>query len=192
MASDGWNKVLQFLGIIEEYEDEYAETPARSQPVPDLGDESAASGRSRPTNVRRIPTAGSVEDSPLNAPGPAAAPPPSEPSGTVNVIGGPNAAPAPSVSEPRIVDRVHTTQPAAFNDVEGIGEQFRAGTPVAMDLRGCGESTAKRILDFASGLIYGLEGSIERTGDRVFLLIPHDTDVAITAMDRLRDEGLVD
>ena len=63
--------------------------------------------------------------------------------------------------------------------------------PVLMNLQGASEGVAKRLLDFASGLIFGLDGGIERAGDRIFLLIPADTDIAVTEMDRLRERGLV-
>ncbi len=196
MASNGWKRTLQFLGLVEEYEDEYADLPA-DQPFggPGLDPEPPAAPRPEPSNVRRIPAAGRVEEPPAPVPGqgPAATPPPDRPSGTVNVLGGPSRdEPATDAAGgPRIVDRVHVTAPSAFNDVEDVGEQFRDGTPVVMDLKGASESVAKRLLDFASGLIYGLDGSIERTGDRIFRLTPADGALASTEMDRLRDRGLV-
>lgn len=189
MASNGWKRTLQYLGLVEDYEDEYAEVGVGEPVGGNVGTaapEPPAAPRPEPSNVRRIPSAGSEES--VN--GPAATPAPTQPSGTVNVIGGPTAekkAPA----GPRIVDRVHVTSPAAFNDVEDVGERFREGDPVLMNLQGASEAVAKRVLDFASGLIYGLDGSIERTGDRIFLLTPANVDVAATEMDRLRDRGLV-
>ncbi len=190
MASDGWNKVLQFLGIVEEYEDEYADTAVGAKSKPDTSDQ-AETIRAEPTNVRRIPTATKVQERPASDGGPLAQPAPDRPSGTVNVIGGATSASSGRSKGPQTTDRVHVTTPTAFNDVEEIGETFRDATPVIMNLQDCGESNAKRLLDFASGLIYGLDGTIERTGDRIFLLTPSHVDISAPEMDRLRDEGLV-
>jgi cell division inhibitor SepF len=187
MVSNGWKRTLQFLGLVEEYEDEYAEVGVGPDSGTGLGAEPPAAPRPEPSNVRRIPTAGAHEEPRANQPAPR---PAVQPTGTVNVIGGPSAEPA-RTSGPRIVDQVHVTSPSAFNDVEEVGERFRDGTPVLMNLQGASEGTAKRVLDFASGLIFGLDGSIQRTGDRIFLLTPADVDIAATEMDRLRDRGLV-
>ncbi|MEE8602323.1 cell division protein SepF [Euzebya tangerina] len=189
MANDLLKKTLHFLGIVEQYDDDYGDLPP-SATAPQTP--AAAASRPEPSNVRRIPTA---DDGGVPA-GPAATPPPAQPSGTVNVIGATGSTAAdtprePEPSGPSIVDHVHVTSPTAFNDVEEVGEQFRHGVPVLMNLQGASEGVAKRLLDFASGLIFGLDGGIERAGDRVFLLIPADTDVAVTEMDRLRERGLV-
>lgn len=191
MASNTWKRTLHFLGLVEDYEDEYAEVGvADPMAAPPMGAEPPAAPRPEPSNVRRIPTAGSAEEA-SSPHGPASTPAPMSPTGTVNVIGGPSAAPEPVSRGPRVADRVHVTSPTAFNDVEEIGERFRDGTPVLMNLQGASEGVAKRLLDFASGLIYGLDGSIERSGDRIFLLTPSDVTVSASEMDRLRDRGLV-
>jgi cell division inhibitor SepF len=178
MASNGWKRTLQFLGLVEDYEDEYAEVGA-SEP---------AGSTTTMTAEAPSPAAAGSGDEPSN--GSASIPAPTQPTGTVNVIGGASSEKATS-SGPRIADRVHVTSPTAFNDVEDVGERFRQGDPVLMNLQGASEAVAKRVLDFASGLIYGLDGSIDRTGDRIFLLTPASVDVAATEMDRLRDRGLV-
>lgn len=84
---------------------------------------------------------------------------------------------------------VHLTSPSTFNDVEEVGARFRSGIPVIMDLAGANETVAKRVLDFASGLIYGLEGRIERVGDRVFLLTPLGVEVSTEERLRLSERG---
>ena len=95
--------------------------------------------------------------------------------------------PAPVRAVPNAT--VHVTAPGTFNDVEEIGARFRAATPVIMDLAGANETVAKRVLDFASGLIYGLEGRIERVGDRVFLLTPMGVEVSTEERRRLSERG---
>lgn len=85
--------------------------------------------------------------------------------------------------------KVHVTNPTTFNDVEEVGERFRNGIPVIMNLAGSSESVAKRMLDFASGLIFGLDGRIERVGDRVFLLTPLGLEVSSEERRRLGERG---
>jgi cell division inhibitor SepF len=80
--------------------------------------------------------------------------------------------------------RVTTLHPRTYNEARAIGEHFREGTPVIMNLTEMDDADAKRLVDFAAGLIFGLRGSIERVTNKVFLLSPHD--VEVTAEDKQR------
>lgn len=80
--------------------------------------------------------------------------------------------------------RITTVHPRTYNEARTIGEQFRSGTPVIMNLTEMDDSDAKRLVDFAAGLTFGLRGSIDRVTNRVFLLSPHNVDV--TAEDKAR------
>ncbi|MFZ4154908.1 cell division protein SepF [Streptomyces pseudogriseolus] len=73
--------------------------------------------------------------------------------------------------------RIGTITPDSFRDARAIGELFREGVPVIMNLTAMDAADAKRVVDFAAGLIFGLRGSIERVSNRVFLLSPADTEV---------------
>ncbi|MCX4909932.1 cell division protein SepF [Streptomyces sp. NBC_00878] len=73
--------------------------------------------------------------------------------------------------------RIGTVTPDSFRDARGIGELFRDGVPVIMNLTAMEAADAKRVVDFAAGLIFGLRGSIERVSNRVFLLTPADTEI---------------
>ncbi|WP_066944531.1 cell division protein SepF [Streptomyces lushanensis] len=73
--------------------------------------------------------------------------------------------------------RIATVSPDSFRDARSIGELFRAGVPVIMNLTAMEASDAKRVVDFAAGLIFGLRGSIDRVATRVFLLSPADTEI---------------
>ena len=73
--------------------------------------------------------------------------------------------------------RIATVTPDSFRDARGIGELFRDGVPVIMNLTAMEPADAKRVVDFAAGLIFGLRGSIERVATRVFLLTPADTEI---------------
>ncbi len=68
--------------------------------------------------------------------------------------------------------RIVTVHPTTYNEAHGIGEAFREGLPVIINLTGMSESEARRMVDFSAGLIFGLHGSIERVTPRVFLLTP--------------------
>ncbi|MFF3502834.1 cell division protein SepF [Streptomyces sp. NPDC003247] len=73
--------------------------------------------------------------------------------------------------------RIGTVTPDGFRDARVIGELFRDGVPVIMNLTAMEAGDAKRVVDFAAGLIFGLRGSIERVSTRVFLLTPADTEI---------------
>ncbi|MFJ6751187.1 MULTISPECIES: cell division protein SepF [unclassified Streptomyces] len=70
--------------------------------------------------------------------------------------------------------RIATVTPENFRDARGIGELFRDGVPVIVNLTSMEPADAKRVVDFAAGLIFGLRGSIDRIATRVFLLTPPD------------------
>jgi len=80
--------------------------------------------------------------------------------------------------------RITTLHPRTYNEARTIGEHFREGTPVIMNLSEMVDSDAKRLVDFAAGLIFGLRGSIDRVTNRVFLLSP--ASVEVTAEDKAR------
>ncbi|MQA94765.1 MAG: DUF552 domain-containing protein [Streptosporangiales bacterium] len=80
--------------------------------------------------------------------------------------------------------RITTLHPRTYNEARTIGEHFREGIPVIMNLTEMVDSDAKRLVDFAAGLIFGLHGSIERVTNKVFLLSP--ANVEVTAEDKAR------
>lgn len=88
--------------------------------------------------------------------------------------------------EPGVSDlaRITTLHPRTYNEARTIGEHFREGTPVIMNLTEMVDSDAKRLVDFAAGLVFGLHGSIERVTNKVFLLSP--ANVEVTAEDKAR------
>lgn len=87
--------------------------------------------------------------------------------------------------------KITTLHPRTYNDARRIGEEFRNGRPVIMNLTDLDDVDAKRIVDFAAGLVFGLRGSIERVTNKVFMLSPADADVtAETARAQLAQQGL--
>ncbi|MFD0345927.1 cell division protein SepF [Kitasatospora aburaviensis] len=82
--------------------------------------------------------------------------------------------------------KIVSLRPTGFEAARTVGEHIRASTPVVMDLTEMEEAEAKRMVDFASGLVFGTCGGIERIARRVFLLTPADVEVMV--IDRPLDE----
>jgi cell division inhibitor SepF len=91
------------------------------------------------------------------------------------------------VVDPIEAHRITTVHPRNYNEARVIGEHFRDGTPVIMNLTDMDDSDAKRLVDFSAGLVFGRHGSIERVTQKVFLLTPNT--VEITAEDKSRIAG---
>ena len=97
---------------------------------------------------------------------------------------GASARPAGTTLQATDLTRITTLHPRTYNEARTIGEHFREGTPVIMNLTEMVDSDAKRLVDFAAGLIFGLRGSIERVTNKVFLLSP--ANIEVTAEDKAR------
>ena len=85
---------------------------------------------------------------------------------------------------------IHRAEPKRFNEAREIGEQFRHGVPVIMNLQSADDTVARRLVDFASGLVFGLDGRIEMVASRVYLLTPADMEVSAEDRERLVEGGL--
>jgi cell division inhibitor SepF len=83
--------------------------------------------------------------------------------------------------------QITALHPRTYNEARTIGEHFRKSTPVIMNLSDMDDADAKRLVDFAAGLTFGLHGRIERVTAKVFLLSPHN--VSVTAQDKARIES---
>ena len=84
---------------------------------------------------------------------------------------------APQLDLP-VLDRIVTLHPRFYNEARTIGEHFRQGSPVIINLTEMDESELKRLVDFASGLAFGLHGTIERITKKVFLISPSNVNVS--------------
>jgi cell division inhibitor SepF len=101
--------------------------------------------------------------------------------------GGGTATLAPPAARQRMADvsRIITVHPRTYNEARTIGEHFRDGVPVIMNLSEMEDVDAKRLVDFAAGLIFGLRGTIERVTSKVFLLSPQNVTVAAEDKERI-------
>ena len=90
---------------------------------------------------------------------------------------------------PMDISRIENIHPRSYNDARRIGEHYRDGAPVIMNLTELDDTDAKRIIDFAAGLVFGLRGSIERITNKVFLLSPANVDVGDQARAQVAEDG---
>jgi cell division inhibitor SepF len=87
------------------------------------------------------------------------------------------------------LSRIVTLHPRTYNEARTIGENFREGVPVIMNLSEMDDADAKRLVDFAAGLIFAVRGSIERITNKVFLLSPPNISVAAEDKQRIAEGG---
>ena len=93
----------------------------------------------------------------------------------------------PEPYSPQPTYQITALHPRTYNEARTIGESFRRNTPVIMNLSDMDDADAKRLVDFAAGLTFGLHGRIERVTAKVFLLSPHN--VTVTASDKAKIES---
>jgi cell division inhibitor SepF len=85
--------------------------------------------------------------------------------------------------------QVHLVVPRSFNDAQQIADRFKGSMPVILNLQGADQELSKRLIDFTSGLTYGLDGGMQRVGDKVFLLTPRNVEVSAEERQRLIERG---
>jgi len=86
--------------------------------------------------------------------------------------------------------KVHVVVPVGFNDAQEIGDKLKANRPVIVNLQGVDRDLSRRLIDFASGVTYGLGGAMERVAEQVFLLTPTNVEVSPEEKRRLQERGL--
>ncbi|MFN0090656.1 MAG: cell division protein SepF [Acidimicrobiales bacterium] len=188
-----WRKAMLYLGLapddeFEEYE-AYEERPARAvRPVPQppaMAGAGSRTGQAGAVNgLRQAASApGEVEQGSVG--GIRAVP---------SDAGGGSSLAASSVrpiAKPA-APRPHVLSPSSFTDAQEVGDRFKANQPVIMNLQGVDRDLTRRLIDFASGLCYGLAGHMERVAHDVFMLTPADVEVSDEEKRRLRERGLLD
>lgn len=87
------------------------------------------------------------------------------------------------------LSRITTLHPRTYNEARTIGEHFREGIPVIMNLSEMDDSDAKRLVDFSAGLVFAVHGTIERVTNKVFLLSPPNVSVAAEDKQRIAEGG---
>jgi cell division inhibitor SepF len=92
-----------------------------------------------------------------------------------------------SVASPNV--KVHLVLPRSFNDAQQIADRFKDGVPVILNLQQSDQELSKRLIDFASGLTYALDGGMQRIADKVFLLTPRNVEVSAEERARMIERG---
>jgi cell division inhibitor SepF len=93
-----------------------------------------------------------------------------------------------AVPNPNAV-RVHLVLPRSFNDAQQIADKFKQSIPVILNLQSADTELSKRLIDFASGLTYALNGGMQRVADKVFLLTPRNVEVSAEQRAQLLERG---
>jgi cell division inhibitor SepF len=101
----------------------------------------------------------------------------SESEGVVRTISSPRVATASSA--------IYKSEPKRFNEAREVADRFKEGTAVIMNLQSTDDTIARRLVDFASGLVYGLDGKIELVANRVYLLTPDNVEVSAEERERI-------
>jgi cell division inhibitor SepF len=176
--SDVWNRTLVYFGIAEEEDEEWDEDGYVTN------EELERTYAERP-NVRRLSTRRrSTRDfDDWTDPEP-------EPAGRTSALRQrrrPELAPVPA--QPSAAVRVHLVVPRSFNDAQTIADRFKDYTPVILNLQGVDSELSKRLIDFASGLTYALDGGMQRIADKVFLLTPANVEVSAEQRAQLLERG---
>ena len=166
---DSWHKVMVYFGISDDdvdYDDEETLAPH---------EELERSYQDRP-NVRKLSRGRSRSDYDDIF---ADEPPRPVPQRVVRPIEAPR--------QQRV--EVHLVVPKNFNDAQQIADKFKVDIPVIVNLQGSDTDLSKRLIDFASGLTYALDGGMQRVADKVFLLTPRNVEVSAEEKARLMEKG---
>jgi cell division inhibitor SepF len=175
---DSWHRALVYFGLAEErdpYEDEYYDDDLETE------DETEARYRERP-NVRRLSSRrrrDEIDD--IFADDPAS----DRRTGVLRPVGAGGRSNGRSGGDVR----VHLVVPKSFNDAQDVADKFKDSIPVILNLQGTETDLSKRLIDFASGLTYALDGGMQRIADKVFLLTPRNVEVSAEERARLIEKG---
>ncbi len=172
---DSWHSALVYFGLAEEYHDDYEDEQGPEAEIEDRY-------RERP-NVRRLRRRRDEYDDIF-----------AEDETTDIAVGGRGRARSAPVLKPvggrgNGDVRVHLVVPKSFNDAQQIADKFKDSIPVILNLQGSETDLSKRLIDFASGLTYALDGGMQRIADKVFMLTPRNVEISAEERARLIEKG---
>jgi cell division inhibitor SepF len=181
---DTWHRTLVYFGLAEEREDAYEEDDRYEQePLPEPEADMEDRYRERP-NVRRLGARrrrDEIDDIFADDDMPVSADRGTRVLRPVGSSGG--------RSNGRSDVTVHLVVPKSFNDAQDVADKFKDSIPVILNLQGTEAELSKRLIDFASGLTYALDGGMQRIADKVFLLTPRNVEVSAEERARLIEKG---
>jgi cell division inhibitor SepF len=178
---DNWHRLALYFGFAEE-RDPYEEEPVDvREPEEELNDRY----RERP-NVRRLSSRRRRDDIDDIF---ADESPSERRTSVLRSVGGGSVAAGTRAPNGRGEVRVHLVIPKSFNDAQDVANKFKESIPVILNLQGSEMDLSKRLIDFASGLTYALDGGMQRIADKVFLLTPRNVEVSAEERARLIEKG---
>jgi cell division inhibitor SepF len=176
---DSWHSALVYFGLAEEYHDDYEDEPGGVAPESQIEDRY----RERP-NVRRLRRRrDEYEDIFADDDGDDAPSPSRGGRGRATTVLKPVGARTNGDVQ------VHLVVPKSFNDAQQIADKFKNSIPVILNLQSSDTDLSKRLIDFASGLTYALDGGMQRIADKVFMLTPRNVEISAEERARLIEKG---
>ncbi|HWV84279.1 MAG TPA: cell division protein SepF [Capillimicrobium sp.] len=176
---DSWHSALVYFGLAEERDParDYDDEPDPREPEVEMEDRY----RERP-NVRRLSGRRRRDDFDDIF---ADDEPAGRPTTVLRPVGG-----SGTRANGRSNDvRVHLVVPKSFNDAQQVADKFKDSIPVILNLQGVDVDLSKRLIDFASGLTYALDGGMQRIADKVFMLTPRNVEISAEERARLIEKG---
>jgi cell division inhibitor SepF len=171
---DSWHSALVYFGLAEEYHDDYDDDPGVA-PETEIEDRY----RDRP-NVRRLRRRRDEFDDIFSE---------EDPGEARGARGRGATAVLKPVARTNGDVRVHLVVPKSFNDAQQIADKFKDSIPVILNLQSSETDLSKRLIDFASGLTYALDGGMQRIADKVFMLTPRNVEISAEERARLIEKG---
>jgi len=172
---DTWHRALVYFGLAEDHEEYLEEVPAGAAVAPAPEADLEDRYRERP-NVRRLSGRRRRDEiDEIFADDPAA----ERRTTVLRPVSGRNGDGG----------QVHLVVPKSFNDAQQVADKFKEQIPVILNLQGSDTDLSKRLIDFASGLTYALDGGMQRIADKVFLLTPRNVEVSAEERARLIEKG---
>jgi cell division inhibitor SepF len=180
---DTWHRALVYFGLAEDREyddDEYYDEPATSGGEEIFEEPRRESRRSSRSNVRRLESRRQRRDE------------------IDDIFADDDAGPSTRVLRPVETAgngnggadvQVHLVSPNSFNDAQEVADRFKRGVPVILNLQATEAELSKRLIDFASGLTYALDGGMQKIADKTFLLTPRNVEVSAEERARLIEKG---
>jgi cell division inhibitor SepF len=185
MAGGGlWHKTLVYFGLADE-DDDYEEETLNTRPdiEPSYGERPYVKKIDRNTSRRR--SSSDFDD--IFSDDTYRGGQSSQRGGGATPRGG-TVRPLPSLVE-QAPTRVHLVMPKNFNDAQVIADKFKSDIPVILNLQSSETELAKRLIDFASGLTYALDGGMQRVADKVFMLTPKNVEVSAEERQKMLEKG---
>jgi cell division inhibitor SepF len=169
---DSWHRALVYFGLAEDRDPYEEEEEAGYEPEAELEDRY----RERP-NVRRLGSRRRRDDFDDIF----ADDEPARPTTVLRPVGG--------RGNGRSGVRVHLVIPKSFNDAQQVADRFKDSIPVVLNLQSTDTDLSKRLIDFASGLTYALDGGMQRIADKVFMLTPRNVEISAEERAQLIEKG---